>query len=31
MKHHDCKAPQLAKSETIKAMPLVCSNELAAV
>jgi transposase-like protein len=31
MKHHDCKAPQLAKSETIKQMPIICSNELAAV
>ena len=31
MKHHDCKASQLAKSETVKQMPLICSNELAAV
>jgi transposase-like protein len=31
MKHHDCKAPQLAKSETVKQMPVICSNELAAV
>jgi transposase-like protein len=31
VKHHDCKAPQLAKSETVKHLPLVCSNELAAV